>query len=188
LLGMFAPKHGNTWRDFLYASTMKNPFLLLAAMPAHRAVASCNRPQPPPPKPARCAPHRDRGRPLRQPDSPAISLAQDRTHAFPVTDSLSPTGTASNVSSLHHRATVETRPPRQGGPPPRIQNLIPNRPPTKGLTGTASDDSFMHSGLALSSALDTRFAGHTMLVAIDRIEAHPLDMARYHFGQNPQHE
>ena len=138
-----------------------------------------------------------RGLPLlTQPDSPAILPHKiEPATAFPqalasALADLAPCPRCSRLSSpprpkLKPRRPTRTRakhqqpPAPNGGPPPDDYKIVdPNRPPTKGLTADGvTTDLVMHdwTGIVLVP-LDTSISmAHTVLVALDRIEAHPLD-------------
>jgi hypothetical protein len=121
---------------------------------------------------------------LTQPDSPAILPHKvEPATAFPqALASLSPTGTAPKVlppAATAPKAETPAAAAPKGGPPPDDYKIIdPNRPPTKGLTADGvTTDLVMHdwTGIVLVP-LDTSVSrAHTVLVSLDRIEAHPLD-------------
>jgi hypothetical protein len=173
------------WFSFTHP-TMKHPFLLFTACAALSALpAGCNKTPPPPSSSALPAPTPDSvvAR-LTQPDSPAILPHKIETStAFPqALASLSPTGTAPKVlpppaTTPNGEAPAPTAP--NGGSSPDDYKIVdPNRPPTKGLTADGvTTDLEMHdwTGIVLVP-LDTSVSrAHTVLVTLDRIEAHPLD-------------
>jgi hypothetical protein len=170
---------------------MKHPFLLLLITSAALIAlpAGCNKTPPPPPPPQAAAlppptPETVVAR-LTQPDSPAILPHKiDPATAFPqALASLSPTGAAPKVlapSATTPKGDAPTATSPNGTTPPDDYKVTidPNRPPTKGLTADGvTTDLVMHdwTGIVLVP-LDTSVSrAHTVLVAIDRIEAHPLD-------------
>jgi hypothetical protein len=169
---------------------MKHPILLFAASAAFIALsAGCNKTPPPPPPPASSAlppptPETVVAR-LTQPDLPAILPHKiDPATAFPqALASLSPTGTAPKVLAPSATAPKGDALPATTAPTGEqttddYKVVDPNRPPTKGLTADGvTTDLVMHdwTGIVLVP-LDTSVSrAHTVLVAIDRIEAHPLD-------------
>jgi hypothetical protein len=171
---------------------MKHPILLLLITSAALIAlpAGCNKTPPPPPPPPQAAalppptPETVVAR-LTQPDSPAILPHKiDPATAFPqALASLSPTGAAPKVLAPSATAPKGDAPPAtspNGAAPPDDYKIMidPNRPPTKGLTADGvTTDLVMHdwTGIVLVP-LDTSVSrAHTVLVTIDRIEAHPLD-------------
>jgi hypothetical protein len=175
------------WVSFTHPN-MKHPFLLFAASAAFIALsAGCNKTTPtpaappsslPPPTPATVVAR------LTQPDSPLILPHKIETStAFPqALASLSPTAAAPKVLPLP-AATPNGETPAATAPngEPTTDDLKivdPDRPPTKGLTADGvTTDLVMHdwTGIVLVP-LDTSVSrAHTVLVTIDRIEAHPLD-------------
>ena len=172
---------------------MKHHFLLFAAGAVFIALsAGCNKPPPPPPAPTALPPPTPETvvARLTQPDSPAILPHKvDPATAFPqALASLSPTGTAPKVlspaataaptaSSINSEAPA-ANPPNDEHTTDDYKIVDPNRPPTKGLTADGvTTDLVMHdwTGIVLVP-LDTSISrAHTVLVAIERIEAHPLD-------------
>jgi hypothetical protein len=175
--------------SFTY-SPMKYPvLLLLATSAAFIALPSgCNKltppqaasPTSPPPPTSDSVVAR-----LTEPDSPAILAHKiDPATAFPqALASLSPTGTAPSVLPPAATATKVETPiaaTAKGEPPPGNDYKIvdPNRPPTKGLTADGvTIDLVEHdwTGIVLVPIDTSVSQAHTVLVTIDRIEAHPLD-------------
>jgi hypothetical protein len=166
---------------------MKHPFLLFAASIALIALpAGCNKTPPPPPASSALPPPTPDTvvARLTQPDSPAILPHKIETStAFPqALASLSPTGIAPTVlapSATTAKGDAPTTTSPNGDQTTDDYKIIdPNRPPTKGLTADGvTTDLVMHdwTGIVLVP-LDTSISrAHTVLVAIDRIEAHPLD-------------
>jgi hypothetical protein len=166
---------------------MKHPIILLLAVSAALITlpAGCNKTQQPPPPPSLPPPTPETvvAR-LTQPDSPEILPHKiEPATAFPqALASLSPTGTAPKVLSptgTAPEAPSSTTPsPKDEAPPDDSKTIDPNRPPTKGLTADGvTTDLVMHdwTGIVLVP-LDTSVSrAHTVLVTLDRIEAHPLD-------------
>jgi hypothetical protein len=166
---------------------MKHPFLLFAASAVFIALsAGCNKLPPPPPAPTALPPPTPETvvARLTQPDSPAILPHKvDPATAFPqALASLSPNGTAPKVlapSATTPKGDASTATsPNDEQTTDDYKIIDPNRPPTKGLTADGvTTDLVMHdwTGIVLVP-LDTSISrAHTVLVAIDRIEAHPLD-------------
>jgi hypothetical protein len=147
---------------------MKHPFMLLLAVSAALAVlpTACNKTSPPPPEAESLPPPTPATviARLTQPDSPDILPHKIvPATAFPqALASLSPTATAPEVEAQ----------------PDDVKISDPNRPPTRGLTADGvTTDLVMHdwTGIVLVP-LDTSVSkAHTILVKLDRIEAHPLD-------------
>ncbi|HEV8072484.1 MAG TPA: hypothetical protein VGP21_00010 [Opitutaceae bacterium] len=166
---------------------MKHPFLLYAASTAFIALsAGCNKTPPPPPASSALPPPTPESvvARLTQPNLPAILPHKiDPATAFPqALASLSPTGTAPKVLAPSAPASKGDAPAATSTDDEQTTNdykiVDPNRPPTKGLTADGvTTDLVMHdwTGIVLVP-LDTSVSrAHTILVAIDRIEAHPLD-------------
>ncbi len=168
---------------------MKYPIILLIAASAALITlpAGCNKALPPPPPPSPSLPPPTPETVvtrLTQPDSPAILPHKiDSATAFPqALASLSPTGTAPKVLSstvtTPKAPSPTTTPPKDEAPPEELNVVDPNHPPTKGLTADGvTTDLVMHdwTGIVLVP-LDTSVSrAHTVLVTLDRIEAHPLD-------------
>jgi len=166
---------------------MKHPFLLFAASAAFIALSGgCNKPPPPPPAPTALPPPTPETvvTRLTQPDVPAILPHKVApATAFPqALATLSPTGTAPKVlapSATAPKGDASTAAsPNDEQTTDNYKIVDPNRPPTKGLTADGvTTDLVMHdwTGIVLVP-LDTSISrAHTVLVAIDRIEAHPLD-------------
>jgi hypothetical protein len=177
------------WFSFTHP-TMKYPFLLFVVSATLIALpAGCNKPPPPPPPPPASSalppptPETVVAR-LTQPDLPAILPHKiDPATAFPqALASLSPTGVAPKVLSPSATApngnAPTATPPNDEQTTDDYKIVDPNRPPTKGLTADGvTTDLVMHdwTGIVLVP-LDTSISrAHTVLVTIDRIEAHPLD-------------
>jgi hypothetical protein len=184
------------WFSFAHPK-MKHPFLLFVASAALIALpAGCNKVPPPPPASSALPPPTPETvvARLTQPDSPAILPHKiDPATAFPqALTSLSPTGTAPKVlappattpkvvapSATTPKGDASTAPsPNDEQTTDDYKIIDPNRPPTKGLTADGvTTDLVMHdwTGVVLVP-LDTSISrAHTVRVAIDRIEAHPLD-------------
>ena len=145
------------------------PLLVLSAV-LITLPGGCQKPPPPPPpetpKPAALPPP--------TPESTIARLTQPKPEPAILPHKVeTKTEFPQAMASLAPDAT----PPKVEAPPPETNN-DPNRPPTKGLTADGiTTDLVMHdwTGVVLVP-LDTSISrAHTVLVALDRIEAHPLE-------------
>ncbi|HXA14517.1 MAG TPA: hypothetical protein VNW23_05265 [Opitutaceae bacterium] len=151
---------------------MKCPILLLLAVSAALVVipAGCNKAPPPPPVVETPPPPL----PPPTPASVVARLTQPETPAI-LPHKIEPqTEFPQSIASLAPAATA----PKVDAPPADDKTIDPNRPPTKGLTADGvTTDLVMHdwTGIVLVP-LDTSVSrAHTVLVTLDRIEAHPLE-------------
>jgi hypothetical protein len=166
---------------------MNHPFLLFAASAAFIALsAGCNKTPPPPPASSALPPPTPETvvARLTHPDLPAILPHKiDPATAFPqALASLSPTGTSPKVLAPSATAVKGDAPtaasPNDEQTTDDYKIVDPDRPPTKGLTADGvTVDLVMHdwTGVVLVPLYNSISRAHTVLVAIDRIEAHPLD-------------